>query len=119
MSEGLDVVTGGTDNHLMLVDLRNLGLTGQAAQQILDDIGITVNKNAIPFDTASPTITSGIRLGTPAATTRGMGPDEMKGIARIIGEALKNPHQAAFQKQLTEKVKEITSRFPLYAHRIG
>jgi len=114
MAEGLRVVTEGTDNHLILLDLRSIGLTGKEAQQLLDDIGITVNKNAIPFDSASPLVTSGIRLGTPAATTRGMGPQEMKDIASIIGKALKNPRHSAILEQMRSKVKEITSRFPLY-----
>ncbi|KIL41819.1 serine hydroxymethyltransferase [Gordoniibacillus kamchatkensis] len=114
LAEGLNLVTGGTDNHLVLVDLRNIGLTGNEAQQLLDDIGITVNKNAIPFDTASPLVTSGIRLGTPAVTTRGMGPDEMKAIAGIVAHALKHPHRYAVQEQLRGKVSELTSRFPLY-----
>ncbi|UKS29294.1 serine hydroxymethyltransferase [Paenibacillus sp. HWE-109] len=113
-TEGLNVVSGGTDNHLMLLDLRNLGVTGLEAQHVLDSIGITVNKNAIPFDTASPTVTSGIRLGTPAATTRGMGENEMKEIAHFIALALKNPTLAASNKHLTDRVKELTSRFPLY-----
>ncbi|WP_141391481.1 serine hydroxymethyltransferase, partial [Aneurinibacillus migulanus] len=114
MAEGLCVVTGGTDNHIILIDLRNIGLTGKEAQQLLDDIGVTVNKNAIPFDTNSPLVTSGIRLGTPAVTTRGMEVEEMKEIARIIALTLKNPQQSAVQEQMKGKVKEITSRFPLY-----
>ncbi|SDJ95018.1 serine hydroxymethyltransferase, partial [Aneurinibacillus migulanus] len=117
MAEGLCVVTGGTDNHIILIDLRNIGLTGKEAQQLLDDIGVTVNKNAIPFDTNSPLVTSGIRLGTPAVTTRGMGVEEMKEIARIIALTLKNPQQSAVQEQMKGKVKEITSRFPLYDAR--
>ncbi|MED1616981.1 serine hydroxymethyltransferase, partial [Aneurinibacillus migulanus] len=117
MAEGLCVVTGGTDNHIILIDLRNIGLTGKEAQQLLDDIGVTVNKNAIPFDTNSPLVTSGIRLGTPAVTTRGMEVEEMKEIARIIALTLKNPQQSAVQEQMKGKVKEITSRFPLYDAR--
>ncbi|WP_248924214.1 serine hydroxymethyltransferase [Paenibacillus hamazuiensis] len=114
MAEGLHVVTGGTDNHIVLVDLRSIGLTGKEAQHLLDGIGITVNKNAIPFDTASPIVTSGIRIGTPAVTTRGMGHEEMKEIARIMAVALKNPHRSFLLEQLGGKVKEITGRFPLY-----
>ncbi|MED0894189.1 serine hydroxymethyltransferase, partial [Aneurinibacillus migulanus] len=105
------------DNHIILIDLRNIGLTGKEAQQLLDDIGVTVNKNAIPFDTNSPLVTSGIRLGTPAVTTRGMEVEEMKEIARIIALTLKNPQQSAVQEQMKGKVKEITSRFPLYDAR--
>lgn len=114
MAEGLHVVSGGTDNHLILLDLRSIGLTGKEAQQLLDEIGITVNKNAIPFDPTSPLVTSGIRLGTPAATTRGMGPEEMREIAGIIAAALKHPHHSAVHEQLSGKVQEITSRFSLY-----
>ncbi len=114
MTEGLNVVSGGTDNHLMLLDLRNIGLTGKDAQLLLDKIGITVNKNAIPFDPTSPLITSGIRLGTPAVTTRGMGADEMKEIARLIARALKNPQHSLLHEQLSSKVREITSQFALY-----
>ncbi|MFD2131624.1 serine hydroxymethyltransferase [Pseudogracilibacillus auburnensis] len=114
MAEGLHVVTGGTDNHLILLDLRNIGITGKEAQYLLDEIGITVNKNILPFDTASPNVTSGIRVGTPAATTRGMGTEEMKMIAKIIAQVLKYPHHSSIQAQMSIKVKEITSQFPLY-----
>lgn len=114
MAEGLHAVSGGTDNHLILLDLRNIELTGKEAQQLLDEIGITVNKNTIPFDPTSPLVTSGIRLGTPAATTRGMGPEEMKEIAGIIAAALKHPRHSAVREQLKGKVQEITSRFSLY-----
>lgn len=113
MEAGLQVVSGGTDNHLILLDLRNIGLTGQVAQQLLDDIGITVNKNAIPFDPTSPHVTSGIRLGTPAVTTRGMGAEEMKEIAVIIAQILKQPQRSDIREQMRGKVKDITSRFPL------
>lgn len=118
MEEGLQVVSGGTDNHLILLDLRNIGLTGQVAQQLLDDIGITVNKNAIPFDPTSPHVTSGIRLGTPAATTRGMGAEEMKEIAAIIAQTLKQPQRSDIKEQMRGKVKDITSRFPLYKNEM-
>ncbi|OCT15898.1 serine hydroxymethyltransferase [Paenibacillus pectinilyticus] len=115
MAEGLHVVTGGTDNHLILIDLRSIHLTGKDAQHLLDEVGITVNKNAIPFDTASPLVTSGIRLGTPAVTTRGMGPAEMKKIAQLIALTLCNPYQATIQDQVRRKVKELTSQFSLHA----
>lgn len=88
------------------------------AQLLLDEIGITVNKNAIPFDPTSPQITSGIRLGTPAITTRGMGPSEMIEIARIISQALKNPQDSTLIKLLSDEVKEITSGFILYERKI-
>lgn len=118
MEEGLNVVSGGTDNHLILLDLRNIDIPGMDAQLLLDEIGITVNKNAIPFDPTSPQITSGIRLGTPAVTTRGMGPGEMIEIARIISQALKNPQDSILINQLSDEVKKITSRFTLYERKI-
>lgn len=117
MAEGLDVVTGGTDNHLMLLDLRSIGVTGKDAQHLLDEVGITVNKNAIPFDPTSPLITSGIRLGTPAVTTRGMGAAEMQEIAQLIARTLRNANRTTVQDQVRKKVKEITSRFTLHASR--
>lgn len=118
MAEGLDVVSGGTDNHLILLDLRNIAITGMDAQLLLDEIGITVNKNAIPFDSTSPQITSGIRLGTPAITTRGMEPEEMIEIARIISQALKNKYDSRLMNQLRDEVQKITSRFTLYERKI-
>lgn len=114
MEEGLQVVSGGTDNHLMLVDLRNIGLTGKEAQQLLDEVGITVNKNAIPFDPTSPLVTSGIRLGTPAMTTRGMREQEMKAMARLIAQILHHPNDSEIREKVRGKVKELTSQFPLY-----
>jgi glycine hydroxymethyltransferase len=109
---GFDIVSGGTDNHMMLVDLTRKNITGKDAQHILDEVLITVNKNGIPFDTQKPTITSGIRLGTPAVTTRGMKEAEMKEIARLIDMALNN-----FEKnrdEVVKAVKQLTSRFLLY-----
>lgn len=114
MDEGLTVVSGGTDNHIVLVDLRTIGLTGKEAETILDEVGITANKNAIPHDTASPLVTSGIRFGTPAMTTRGLGRKEMKEIARLIGLAFKNPESREVKDQILGSVREMTSRFPLY-----
>ncbi|WP_268625732.1 serine hydroxymethyltransferase [Paenibacillus alvei] len=114
MNEGLTVVSGGTDNHIVLVDLRTIGLTGKEAESILDEVGITANKNAIPHDTASPLVTSGIRFGTPAMTSRGLGPEEMKEIAQLIGLAFKNPKSSTIKNQILESVREITSQFPLY-----
>lgn len=114
MSEGITVVSGGTDNHIVLVDLRTIGLTGKEAETILDEVGITANKNSIPHDTASPFVTSGIRFGTPAMTSRGLGPKEMKEIARLIGLAFKNPESSIVKDQITRSVQEITSQFPLY-----
>ncbi|EPY07350.1 GlyA [Paenibacillus alvei TS-15] len=114
MNEGLTVVTGGTDNHIVLVDLHTIGLTGKEAESILDEVGITANKNAIPHDTASPLVTSGIRFGTPAMTSRGLGPEEMKEIARLIGLVFKNPKSSTIKSKILESVREMTSLFPLY-----
>lgn len=114
LSEGLKIVSGGTDNHIVLVDLRSIGLTGKEAELILDEVGITANKNSIPFDTASPHVTSGIRFGTPAMTTRGLGPKEMKEIAHLIVLALKNPNCMDTKERVLKNVQKITKQFPLY-----
>lgn len=114
MAQDLGVVTEGTDNHLILIDLRTIGLTGSEAERMLDDIGITVNKNAIPYDTESPLVTSGIRLGTPAVTTRGMGKSEMLEIANMISLTLKYPQNSAIREHIRGRVKEMTAQFPLY-----
>ncbi|WP_413408925.1 serine hydroxymethyltransferase [Paenibacillus amylolyticus] len=114
MNEGLTLVSGGTDNHIVLVDLRTMGLTGKEAEALLDEVGITANKNAIPHDTASPLVTSGIRFGTPAMTSRGLGAREMKEIAQLIGLAFKNPKNSDVKNQILGSVREITSQFPLY-----
>ncbi len=111
---GYTVVSGGTDNHLMLVDLRNRKLTGKEAQEALDQAGITVNKNAVPFDDKSPLITSGIRIGTPALTTRGMKESEMEQIGDLIHEVLMNISKTEVHKSVARKVEELCSRFPLY-----
>lgn len=110
VSRGYKLVSGGTDNHLMLVDLSEKGITGKDAEALLDRVGITVNKNAIPFDTQKPNITSGIRIGTPAMTTRGMKEEEMKEIARLIDMALSGVDES----NVAEDVLKLTSRFPLY-----
>ena len=112
-SEGARVVSGGTDNHLMLVDVTPLGVTGKEAEHLLDEIGITVNKNAIPFDPLPPNTASGIRLGTPATTTRGFGPDEMRTIARIFTEAIAQRDDPAASARLRAEAAEIASRFPV------
>lgn len=114
LAEGIPLVSGGTDNHLMLVDLQTLGITGKAAEKLLDEIGITVNKNAIPNDPAGPMITSGIRIGTPAVTTRGMGTDAMKQIASIIAMTLKAPNDAAVHEKARGMVRDLTAQYPLY-----
>jgi glycine hydroxymethyltransferase len=110
---GADVVSGGTDNHLLLVDVTPLGVTGKEAEHLLDAIGITVNKNAIPFDPLPPNTSSGIRIGTPAATTRGFGPDEMRTIGRLITEALARRADEAALGALALEVNEISRRFPV------
>jgi glycine hydroxymethyltransferase len=114
VAEGFNLLTGGTDNHLVLVDLRNMNITGKEAEHLLDSIGLTVNKNSVPFDTASPFVTSGIRIGTAAATSRGMDEDAMREIALIIGQAIKNPKDAAVHAQLKNRVRVLTEKFPLY-----
>ena len=113
--EGFHIVSGGTDNHLILVDVKSAcGLTGKEAQNLLDKIHITVNKNTIPGDTESPNVTSGIRLGSPAMTTRGLKEDDFKKIGSIIAKALKNSKNEEILKNLDEEVLEITSKYPLW-----
>lgn len=112
--EGIRIVSGGSDNHVMLLDVSALGLTGKVAEHVLDEVGITVNKNTIPFDTASPFITSGVRIGTPAVTSRGFKEAEMKEIASIIAKLLKNNEDAEVLKEAKERVATLTSNFPLY-----
>jgi glycine hydroxymethyltransferase len=111
---GFRIVSGGTDNHLFLVDVGKKGLTGKVAEKALDLAGITVNKNTIPFDPNPPMVTSGLRIGTPAVTTRGMGPSEMKTIAGWIAEVLAVPEDAAVQQRVLGRVRELTAAFPLY-----
>ena len=110
---GARVVSGGTDNHLLLVDVTPLGVTGKEAEHLLDEIGITVNKNAIPFDTLPPNTASGIRIGTPATTSRGFGTAEMEAISRIIVQAIKHRDEPAIQTGLAGEVREIVERFPV------
>lgn len=118
VKRGYNIISGGTDNHLMLVDLRNKNVTGKDAQEALDLAGITVNKNAVPFDDKSPFITSGIRIGTPAITTRGMKESEMPVIAGYIDEAIANRSLQGTLKEVSNKVKELCSSFPLYTELI-
>jgi glycine hydroxymethyltransferase len=113
------IVSGGTDTHLMLVDLRPKGLTGKAAEASLDRAGITCNKNGVPFDPEKPTITSGIRLGTPAATTRGFGPAEFRQvgemITRVLDGLVANPDDsAAVESEVRDEVRALCRRFPIY-----
>ena len=114
MDKGYDIVSGGTDNHLMLIDLRNKGVTGKAAEDALNAAGITVNKNMVPFDDQSPMITSGIRLGTPAITTRGMKEPEMEIIAELIDRVITNIGNEAVYADVRKNVEELCQRFPLY-----
>ena len=114
-SMGFQIVSGGTDNHLMLIDLRNRGLTGKVAQASLDAASITVNKNTVPKETQSPFVTSGIRIGTPAVTTRGMGPADMSRIAALIDRVLRAPEDAAVASAVRADVLVLTSEFPLYS----
>ncbi|MHB0861999.1 serine hydroxymethyltransferase [Paenibacillus sp. SEL3] len=114
LAEGINIVSGGTDNHLMLLDTRNLNITGKEAEHVLDSVGITVNKNAIPFDPTSPFVTSGIRIGTPAATSRGMDEEAMVKIGKIIAETLKNPKDDTVLSKASQAVGELTDKFPIY-----
>ena len=113
--EGFTIVSGGTDTHLLLVDLRAVGLTGKVAEHILDEVGITCNKNTIPFDPESPFVTSGIRLGTPALTTRGLNAEDMKEIASIIALVLKHPEDTAAQEEAKQRVAKLCKQYPMYA----
>ena len=117
MSKGFRLVSEGTDNHLMLVDLRKSELTGKVAQETLDKARITVNRNAVPFDTRSPFVTSGIRIGTPAVTTRGMKENEMELIADFIVRALSNVGDEAVLRKVADEVRQLCEKFPVYPHR--
>ena len=110
---GFRLITGGTDNHLVLVDLRGMGITGVVAEEVLDNVDISVNRNSIPFDPQPPRVASGIRLGTPALTTRGLGPSEMKQIAELIHKVLTNPGDERIKHQVSQEVQGISARFPL------
>jgi glycine hydroxymethyltransferase len=114
VARGYQLVSGGTDNHLMLVDLRNKGLTGKVAEKALDLAGITVNKNTVPKETQSPFVTSGVRIGTPAVTTRGMKEAEMAQIAALIDRVLVAADDASVATQVRGEVKALAARFPLY-----
>lgn len=110
---GLRIVSGGTDNHLILVDVRGVNITGQEAEDVLHQVGITVNKNLIPFDPAPPRVTSGIRLGTPAVTSRGFGQAEMETIADCMARALHNPTDEALKRELRDVTRDLCARFPV------
>lgn len=112
--KGFEIVSGGTDNHLMLVDLRGKNLTGKVAEKILDDIGITANKNTIPFEPLSPFVTSGLRLGSPALTTRGFKEEDMREVAAIIADVLSHPEDAAVHEEARRRVAALCTKYPLY-----
>src|SRR5712664_1410777 len=116
---GLRLVAGGTDTHLMLCDLRPKKLTGKLAESALGKAGITTNKNMIPGDPEKPFVTSGLRLGTPALTTRGMGPSEMRTVAKLIVRVLDAPEDAGVHERVRGEVRELCRHFPLYAKRLG
>jgi glycine hydroxymethyltransferase len=113
-AEGVNLVSGGTDNHLLLLDMRSLGITGKLAEKVLDDVGITVNKNTIPYDPEKPFVTSGVRIGTAAVTSRGFGVEDMKEIASIIALTLKNHEDEATLAQAKQRVEALSSKFELY-----
>jgi glycine hydroxymethyltransferase len=114
MGSGIKLVSDGTDNHMMLADLRNIGITGSKAEEVLGRAGITVNKNAVPFDPLPPKVTSGIRIGTPALTTRGMTPNEMVMIAKLFADVLKNPDNRQITDNSRHIVSDLCRAFPLY-----
>lgn len=114
LSLGFKLVTGGTDNHLILVDLSDKEITGKVAENALDEAGITVNKNTVPNEKRSPFVTSGVRIGTPALTTRGMGIQEMKQIAKWIGQVLNNPEDVNLKNKIHDDVKQLCKQFPIY-----
>lgn len=112
--QGIRVVSGGTDTHVLLADMKAIGITGKVAQNVLDEIGITANRNTIPFETLSPFVTSGIRLGSPALTTRGLKEDDFKEVADIIATVVKNPEDAAIKAACADRVAALCKKYPLY-----
>lgn len=117
LSADFQLVSGGTDNHLLLIDLSNKGISGKKAERLLEEAGITVNKNMVPFDTRSPFITSGIRIGTPALTSRGFGHGEMKEIAAFIKRIIADPRNEELRSGIRQEIAELCSRFPIYGYR--
>lgn len=115
IEEGVEIVSGGTDNHLLLLNVKSLGLTGKVAEHLLDEVAITTNKNTIPFDTESPFITSGVRVGTAAITTRGFKVEDATEVGKIIALVLKNPEDAAVKEEALKRVQALTEKYPLYA----
>jgi glycine hydroxymethyltransferase len=118
IEEGLAIVSGGTDNHLMTVDLRPVNMTGKKACELLEHVHITTNKNTIPNDPQKPHVTSGIRIGTPAVTTRGLGTEEMKLVGRLIADKLKSPEDGAVHQSVLDSVRKLCEKFPLYKERL-
>jgi glycine hydroxymethyltransferase len=114
VAKGYGIISGGTDNHLMLIDLRNKNITGKKAQETLDRAHITLNKNAVPFDDKSPFVTSGIRVGVPAITTRGMKESHMQTVVDLIDKVLMNIDDAAMVSRVSGEVHEFMKQFPLY-----
>ncbi len=114
ISEGLELVSGGTDNHLLLVNVKSVGLTGKVAEHLLDEVGITANKNTIPYDEEKPFVTSGVRLGTAAVTSRGFKEEDLKEVGLIIAKLLKNPEDEAVKKEAADRVKVLTDKYPIY-----
>ena len=112
--QGIRVVSGGTDTHVLLADMKAIGITGKVAQNVLDEIGITANRNTIPFETLSPFVTSGIRLGSPALTTRGLKEEDFKEVADIIATVVKNPEDAAIKASCADRVAALCKKYPLY-----
>jgi glycine hydroxymethyltransferase len=116
---GFKVVSGGTDNHLMLIDLRNKKINGKQAQLALDEANMTTNKNSVPFDTESPFLTSGIRLGSPALTTRGFKENEFKQIAKWINEVISSPEDEGVRERVKGEIADLTKKYPLYPELLG
>lgn len=114
MDEGVEIVSGGTDNHLLLLNVKSLGLTGKVAEHLLDEVAITTNKNTIPYDTESPFVTSGVRVGTAAVTTRGFKEEDATEVGKIIAAVLKNPEDEAVKAEARKRVQVLTDKFPLY-----
>lgn len=112
--QGIRVVSGGTDTHVLLADMKAIGITGKVAQTVLDEVGITANRNTIPFETLSPFVTSGIRLGSPALTTRGLKEEDFKEVADIIATVVKNPEDAAIKASCADRVAALCKKYPLY-----
>jgi glycine hydroxymethyltransferase len=113
-SEGYRIVSGGTETHLFMIDLRNNGISGREAQDVLESVGINVNMNEIPYDETPPTVTSGIRLGTPAVTTRGMRPEHMEILGALISRALKNKDEEGVLDRVRSEARDLIGGFPLY-----